>query len=796
MKAIGCASAFLLFAFCLAISLTALLFGTRAAWGAPRVRQPAAQAIAASYGKLPMSFGPNRGQTDPRVRFLSRGQGYSLFLTPTQAVLMLREGDNRSRFANLTNVRTRFIAGRPNKKPISANEAEPAKFSVLRIRLVGANPNPKISGVDPLPGKANYFVGNDPKKWRTNVPNYAKVKYAKVYPGVDLVYYGDQHHLEYDFSLAPGANSQQIAVRFHGAKRLRLDRNGDLVISTSGGELIEHKPLIYQDIDGIRHRIDGGYKLGNDGTVRFELARYDDHRTLTIDPGLVYSTYLGTEDVWAFGIAVDSSGDAYVTGYAESLPTTSGALQSTYTGGVSDAFVSKLNSTGSALLYSTYLGGSNYDVGSGIALDTSGNAYVTGFTRSSDFPTTAGALQTSYGGGYDAFVSKLNSTGSALLYSTYLGGSSDDVGYGIALDSSGNAYVTGYSGSSDFPTSPGAFQTILGGLDNVFVSKLNSTGSALLYSTYLGGSFDEAGYGIALDSSGNAYVTGYTESNNFPTTAGAFQTVNPAGFDGFSSFVTKLNASGTGLMYSTYLGGPLSVDTGLALGAGIAVDSSHNAYVTGVTTSSYFPTTPGALETTYPGGAWKAFVSKLNSTGTALMYSTYLGGSNYDWGGGIVLGSFGNAYITGYTGSNDFPTTVGALQNTLKGSLDAFLTELNGTGSALVYSTYLGGSGEDWADGIGLDPSGSAYVTGITTSTDFPTTAKALQLQNTLNDRVGFVSKVFTGSFAGQPGAPNCLGKSVSALSNQYGNLDAAASALGFPKVSALQNAIRTYCGQ
>ncbi len=372
---------------------------------------------------------------------------------------------------------------------------------------------------------------------------------------------------------------------------------------------------------------------------------------------------------------MDSSGDAYVTGYTQSsnFPTTAGALQTTFGGGLVDAFVSKLNSSGSALLYSTYLGGSSDAVGQGIAVDSSGNAYVTGYTQSSNFPTTAGALQTTFGGLADAFVSKLNSSGSALVYSTYLGGGSTDFGFGIAVDSSGGAYVTGYTQSSNFPATAGALQTTFGGVFgggpiDAFVSKLNSSGSALVYSTYLGGSSGDSGQGIAVDSSGDAYVTGYTQSSNFPTTAGAFQT----SFGGVpDAFVSKLNSSGSALVYSTYLGGS-SFDSG----QGIAVDSSGDAYVTGYTSSSNFPATAGALQTTFGGGA-DAFVSKLNSGGSALVYSTYLGGSSFDFGFGIAVDSSGNAYVTGYTCSSNFPTTAGALQTTfgVGGAIDAFVAK-------------------------------------------------------------------------------------------------------------------------
>ena len=494
--------------------------------------------------------------------------------------------------------RTTFMAA-----PTEQERDPRSTAAVLRMKLVGTNAGAKVTGLEELPGKSNYIIGNDPKKWRTNVPNYGRVKYAQVYPDVDLVYYGNQRELEYDFVLAPGADPRQIELNFGGAKRLRLDADGNLIVSIAGGEVLEHKPVIYQDIGGMRRRVAGGYELRNSHTVGFKLAGYDDQRRLTIDPSLGYSTYLGgnNEDL-GNGIALDSAGNAYVTGYTFSndFPTTAGAFQTTLRG-CRNAFVSKLNRSGSALVYSTYLGGRDFDDGLGIALDSSGNAYVTGYTDSSDFPTTAGAFQTTFGGGSsDAFVSKLNRSGSALVYSTYLGGSSTDYGPGIAVDLAGNAYLTGITGSSDFPTTAGAFQTTFGGGFNAYVSKLSSSGSALVYSPYLAGrNGTDGGGGIALDSAGNAYVTGSTDSSDFPTTAGALQTTYGGGND---AFVSKLNSSGSALVYSTYLGG-----SNFDYGSGIALDAAGNAYVTGVTQSSNFPTTAGAFQTTLRGS--NAFVS-------------------------------------------------------------------------------------------------------------------------------------------------------------------------------------------
>ena len=665
--------------------------------------------VAAGYGKLPLSFEANQGQTDKQVKFLSRGPGYALFLTPTETVLSLKAGNRQQ-------------AKSGSVLPVArAPKETPSKAAVLRIRLERANATPEVSGIDELAGKSNYFIGKDPVKWRRDIPTFGGVRYRQVYSGVDLVYYGNQRQLEYDFVVAPGADPRQIELSFGGAKRLRLDADGNLVVSIAGGDVIEHTPVIYQDIGGMRRRVAGGYELRNGHTVGFKLAAYDHGKRLTIDPSLVYSTYLGgSSPDYGQGIAADSSGNAYVTGYtfSEDFPTTSGAFQ-TFNDGSTNVFVTKLDSGGNALLYSTYLGAGGDDHGNGIAVDSSGDAYVTGYTANSGsrFPTTSGAFQNTSSAVENAFVTKLGSGGDALVYSTYLGGSVHDTGYGIAVDSSGNAYVTGDTDSSNFPTTSGAFQTALVGTDNAFVTELDSGGDALVYSTYLGGSSTDYGQGIALDSSGNAYVTGYTDSTNFPVTTGAYQTTYGGGTD--NAFVTAFNSSGNALIYSTYLGG-----SGTDYGYGIAVDSSGNAYVTGATSSTNFPTTAGAYQTTSGG----AFVTKLHSGGHALVYSTYL-----DAGGrGIAVDSSGNAYVTGGAGSG-FPTTSGAYQTTFGGIVDAFVTKFDNGGDALTYSTYLGGSGGDVGRGIAVDSSGNAYVTGITGPNpltnveNFPTTSGAYQ---------------------------------------------------------------------
>jgi hypothetical protein len=622
--------------------------------------------LAASYGKLPLSFELNAGQTDASVRFLSRGPGYALFLTGNDAVLSLAKPrhlqikapiDLRSGASAFPPFASLFVRP-PGPKPAVPGESPIPEPAAVRMSLAGANRNTSITGLDELPGKSNYFIGNDPAKWRTNVPTYAKVKYQSVYPGIDLVYYGNPQQLEYDFLVAPGADPKEISLDVtaigsssNGGWKpsLRVDANGDLVMQADEDEVRLHKPVVYQAGEGSSRRfVDGHYVLKGDNRVSFEVASYDPGKVLVIDPVLSFSSYLGGSDSdFGFGIAVDSAGNAYVTGSTKSTNfPTANPLQAVLGGGTvyGDAFVAKLNPAGTALIYSTYLGGNGEEDGYGIAADSAGNAYVTGSTSSTNFPTVS-PVQAVFGGSYDAFVAKLNPAGSALVYSTYLGGSAESFGSAVAVDFSGNAYVTGYTYSTDFPIA-NPLQAVLNGPNDAYIAKLNPAGSALVYSTYLGGGGFEIGYAIAVDSAGNAYVTGSTTSIDFPT-ASPLQAVYGGGE--FDAFVAKLNAAGSALVYSTYLGGT-SADVAL----GIGVDSSGNAYVTGGTTSTDLPTA-NPLQAA-AAGEFDAFVSKLNPSGSALVYSTYLGGSSRDVGNGIAVDSTGSAYVIGYTRSTDFPT--------------------------------------------------------------------------------------------------------------------------------------------
>jgi hypothetical protein len=661
-----------------------------------------------SYGKLPLSFEANQGQSDGRVKFLSRGSGYTVFLTDREAVLAFRRSSRDT--------------------------------AVLRLKLVGARTAINVSGLEELPGKSNYFIGNDGANWHTNVPTYAKVRYQQAYPGIDLFYYGHQTQLEYDFVVAPGANPRAIQLRMDGAQKMRIDANGDLVLQAGehavqqagegpeqqagDAEVRFHKPSVYQQAasESPRQVVEGRYVLKGAHEVGFEVAAYDMTKPLIIDPVLTYSTYIigasGYDGPYGIGIAADRAGNAYLTGVTLSTNfPTANALQPTLDGR-SDAFVAKLNPAGSMLLYSTYLGGSGDEYGYGIAVDSGGNTYVTGRTGSTNFPT-ANAVQPNYSGGLtDAFVAAISPTGSTLLYSTFLGGSDNDEGHGIAVDSAGNAYVTGWTRSMDFTTASALQTTYNGGID-AFVAKFSPTGSTLLYSTYLGGGGLDIATGVAVDGAGKAYVTGYTRSTDFPT-VNALQPTNNGGqwatrypWSNTNPFVAAVDPTGQTLIYSTYLG-----SSGWDEAFAIAVDSAGNACITGVTYSFDFPTTANALQPTTIGSL-DAFVAKLDPTGSTLLYSTYLGGGSDDEAHGIAVDSAGNVYVTGWTWSADFPTA-NPVQPSKRGDYDAFVAKLNPTGSTLLFSTYLGGSAWDEAFAIAVDGARNTYVTGWTLSTDFP----------------------------------------------------------------------------
>jgi outer membrane protein assembly factor BamB len=745
---------------------------------APEPNEATHARVRADYGQLPLSFEANRGQTDARVKFLARGSGYNLFLTSDEAVVTL--------------ARQKAGGKKQNQKPLTT-DSRPLITDVLRMKLVGANPTPRMAGLDQTAGASNYFIGNDPKKWRTGVPNYARVRYGEVYPGVDLIYYGNQRQLEYDLVVAPGANPERIRIAFEGTRKIRVDERGDLLLQTAGGFIRQLKPILYQEINGVRHEVAGSYVLlakkasihdqksaFRNQTVRFHVGDYDRSLPLVIDPVLLYSTYLGgSGNETAHAIAVDAAGSAYVSGYTNSLdfPVTPGAFQTTLNGnnGNSDGFVTKLNPAGNAIVYSTYLGGSCTDVIYGIAVNAVGEAHVTGQTTGllngtpdcgfgggqfQEFPLQ-NAFQPNYNGLLDAFVTKLNAAGDGLIYSSFLGGSGADTGRAVAVDTTDNAYFVGDSLSQNFPTTPGAYQTTNASTSqDAYLVKLNPLGSAMVYSTLLGGGGLETGRGVAVDQGGRAHLTGQTDSGSvdscnipqtspFPTTAGAFQTsiapsqpsncifccTAPPGGMGviqnqYDAYVTKFNSAGSGLIYSTYLGGgapAVAGDGAFDDGHAIAVDASGNTYITGVTGASDFPTM-NPVQPNYGGGSQPpgdAFVTKLNATGTALLYSTYLGGDGYDEGNGIafaVTGVTAEAFVTGTGGGQGFPIVdplpaAGPTPAPIPGfptpaGYGGFVTKFSASGNPLVYSTIIPSTTTGKA--IALDALSDAYITGDT----------------------------------------------------------------------------------
>jgi hypothetical protein len=650
--------------------------------------------ILETFVNLPTLFIENQGQLDPAVRYYIKAPRQTLYFTRESIVLDLISHD---------------------QPEADAAGAEQADRLILSITFQGAICQPVLEGRFRGDGVVNYFIGNDPAKWRTDIPTYRELLYRDIYPGIDLRLYGSGGVLRYDFIVNPGASPDDISLAYSGIEGIEV-KHGELVISTALGELRQSQPYIYQQINGKRVEVAGGFRLDADNTYGFYVADYNRSHPLIVDPALAYSTYLGGTDAdYGGNIAVDASGCAYVTGETESV---NFPIQNPFqaaNAGRKDVFVTKLSASGNALVYSTYFGGTGDDYEQGIAVDALGCAYVSGYTESTDFPTQ-NPFQAANAGNADVFLARLSATGSALIYSTYLGDTASDFGYGIAVDTSGCAYVTGVTYSVDFPTK-NQYQGYPGDdwYANAFVAKIDTTSSgndSLVYSTYLGGEKSDYAYGIAVDASGCAYVGGYTRSIHFPT-QNPFQAANAGNAD---VFLARLSASGNALVYSTYLGG-----TGDDCAYGIAVDASGCAYVTGFTDSTTDFPTQNPFQAANAGSR-DVFLARLSATGSALIYSTYLGGTASDYGYSIAVDTSGCAYITGVTYSVDFPT-LNAFQ-TDQGGIDPFVTKLDTTKSgvdSLVYSTYLGGSSADRGYGIAVDASNCAYVTGNTGSSDFPT---------------------------------------------------------------------------
>ncbi len=664
---------------------------------------------------LPLAFEQNQGQTDAQVDFLARGSGYGVFLTDGDAVLALDDGESGH---------------------------------VVRLDVLGGDPDASFSGLDPLASRSNYLLGDDASAWQTDVPNYGGVEYTNVYDGIDLRYYGNQRQLEYDFIVRAGADTDAIRLSFQGAQQLAIAGNGELVLTLDdAGRAVRFRaPVSFQDTDAGRVAVASRYTIDADGNVGFEVGPYDTTRTLIIDPVLSYGTYLGAVGTDSSqGIAVDAAGNAYIVGYTTSagaFPTTVGPLGPA---SAQDIFVAKISSDGTSLVYSTLIGGTAADLGNAIAVDSAGNAYVVGTTASSDFPTSGG-FQTTLRGGADSFFLKLNATGNALSYSTYFGGTNgttNETAYAVAVDAGNIAYIAGATDSSNLPLR-NPLDGTLGGTFDAYIAKFDATLSgapSLLYSTYLGGSTsggNESARGIAVDAVGNIYVTGHTSSGDFTTTAGAYDGTHSGNND---AYVVKLNAAGSALLYSSFLGaGTVGASE---FGYAIDLDGSNNIYITGYTRDSAFPTTIGAYDTTH-NGSDDAFVAKFDPSqfgAPSLVYSTFVGGSGSDRAYGIAVDSSGQAIVTGSTASANFPTTGDALQGALSGSTDAFVTVLNPTGSGLTYQSYLGGAGSETGSAVALDVSNAVFLTGQTSSGDFPATPGAYQTTNG-GGTDGFVVKV------------------------------------------------------
>ncbi|NOY59615.1 MAG: hypothetical protein GXO75_11910, partial [Calditrichaeota bacterium] len=634
-----------------------------------------------SFAQLPLRFEKNLGQAGSETAFLYRDPHFALLLSPDCAVMSVRQGqDERG-----------------------------AKTATVAMRLSGGNPQARAEGLDKLITRSNYFIGNDPAQWRTDIPNYGKVRFAAIYPGIDLVYYGSNGKLEYDFTVSPGADPAAIALQFEKATAAKLADSGNLVLRADSRRITMQAPIAYQVMDGERTPVAAQFAARGDDTFGFEVGEYDRGLPLVIDPVLEYSTFLGgAYGDESGGIAIDENGFIYITGNTANFPVTENAVQKNKVQsdfwGYFDVFVAKLRPDGSALIYATYIGGDSTESAFGIAVDSSGSAYITGSTVSENFPTH-NAVQGSFGGGLaDGFVTKLSPDGSAFVYSTYLGGSDSDFGRDIAVDGSGNACLIGETKSDDFPVA-NAIQSAKNNSENdAFVTKLNAEGSAFLFSTYFGGSDRENAEGIAVDSANNIYLTGYSYSSDFPIVNGYQKSKG--------WFITKMNAGGSGIIFSTKLAG----------GYGIAVNKDGQVYVAGSISKYIYRNfaTKNAVQPAFGGGNSDGFVAKLSTDGSELLFATFLGGSGADYAYDIALDSEGNAFVTGRTESTDFPTEK-AIEPAYQGSVDAFVTGISADGSSVLFSSYLGGSSDDYGKAVGVGPNGHVFITGNTYSGDFPT---------------------------------------------------------------------------
>lgn len=679
-----------------------------------------------TLGQLPLFFEENTGQTDKQVKFLTRGPGYTMFLTQKEAVIKLQSAEQ-------------------NAKP-----------EVLTLQMNGAQENAKITGAQKLAAKANYLKGNDPKKWHTGVSTFQKVKYESLYPGIDVVYYGNQGKLEYDFIVEPGADYKKITMTFKGAKNVRLDKEGNLVIKTAGEDVIQKAPFVYQEINGKRQEIASNYVIENN-QIGFEVAAYDAQKPLVIDPILLYGSYIGGSSYEGVNnLAVAQNGRLVLAGDTASLDfPTAHPLYATNQGNT-DVFVMEFKANGRSLEYSTYIGGISRDRAFAVATENDGTTYVAGESLSSDFPVTASAYQSTRNG-TDIFLLRLKPKGKAIEYSTFLGGTGNDIALGLVVAGPETVLLSGRTSSANFPVK-NATQPTFGGYYDAVLAKFDTSQSgeaSLVYSTFIGGSDWDEGLRVDVDAAGNAYVVGDTASEDFPTTAGVFQET----FQTYPSdvFVTKITADGSAVGYSTLVGSPLLPgDDPLDVwkeeeGWAIAVDDAGHAHITGFTDSGDFPVTAGAYNSPSVASPGKddVFVTKLSLDGSSLVYSAMTGGINLEKGTGIALDEAGSPYITGWTTSPDLPL-LNPYQSTLYMSPAAYVTKLTPDGSALVYSTYYGGytGGGTRAWNIVVDSCENAYFGGETSSYNIPRSWDAFQNTYGGGFRDGFIATF--------QGIPNC----------------------------------------
>ncbi len=647
-------------------------------------RDPEAASAADAFARIPFHFEPAAGEPG---RFVARGAGYTLLLEDGQATFAFKSAADAS--------------------------------SAIHLRVVGGNASAP-EGCDPLPSVSNYFLGDDPRQWRSSVPNYARVAYRSIHPGIDLVFHGDGRALEYDFLVAPLADPRRIELEFAGAERMELTAEGALVLHADGRTLTQQAPRLWQDVGAERREVRGSFVLRGNDRVAFDIGDYDATLPLVIDPTLVYGTFIGGSGLdWAWAIAVDSQGFAWLAGETDhaSFPTTNGVADTSFNGGT-DVFVCKLNPSGNTLVWSTFLGGTGNDRANAIAIDNAGLPYITGYTTSTGFPTTAGAFDTSQNGGTDVFVTKLSATG-AMSRSAFLGGNGEDIGTDIAIDrTTGITFVTGTTTSNGFPVTAGGFDVTSNGGVDIFVTNLAATFGTLAFSTYVGGSGDDYSNDINLVSSQIPVVTGYTWSSNFPTPAG------PTGPVGHSDvFAFRLAATGQSMSHAKVFGGS-SNDWCWAS----TLDSQGTCYMAGATLSQNYPTTAGVHDTTHNGGAYgDIFITKLNPMLTTIALSTFVGGSGTETVTEIALDGAGRIIIVGGTDSTNFPTR-NALDATHNGAFDAIVAVFNPTLSGQpAFSTYIGSNGmvHDACFGVGLDGVGIMYVAGYAGGTGFPTTMGA-----------------------------------------------------------------------